>query len=453
MNWTTKARILSVLPIAVALGACDILTVRDPGRYDSEDLDDALEAVANSVEGSAHEWADWYVNWQSLLSDVYMFTGYSFYGSTWGFIDEGLVNYGTYPTSGTNFTYGKYNFPDGMSQAGWFAGESWNRLDAVLGEAEANSSVMGAQVLLGDALLDMYAGLFSCEAVLEPAPSGMAADIQVYYHAAESFGKAMEVARNIDPEVLEDLDIDFENAARTGRALMLMLSGDYEGAVSEAAAVPDDFSYNAIHSSSNFLSYNEVARWTNWNRSRVAGLMPWLSDRIVGSGATYITDKWTGELDERMPVYNSGRLGTDFETPHFSQWKYTDLAAEIPILHSGHARLIEAEAKVMSGDFGGATAILNNLRVRAGLAALPVATNEDQMMDYLLGERFAELFMEGHRAVDLHRFGLTREIFEDMDDPIRRGIGRPSKFPGSKREARLNPMVEDEKAIRCAPVG
>ena len=454
MNWTTKARKLSVLPIAVALGACDILTVTDPGRYDDEDLNDALEAVANSVEGSAQEWADWYVNWQSMLSDVYMFTGYDypFYSERWGLIDEGRVNYGTFPTIGVNFTYGKYNFPDGMSQAGWFAGESWKRLVAVRGDADANSIVMGAQVLLGDALLDMYAGLFSCEAVLDPAPSRMAADIQIYHHAAESFSKVMEVARNIDPEVLEDLDVDFENAGRTGRALMLMLRGDYEGAVSEAAGVPDDFSYNAIHSSSNFLSFNEVARWTNWNRTRIAGLMPWLSDRIVGSGATYITDKWTGELDERMPVYNSGRLGTDYETPHFSQWKYVDLAADIPILHSGHARLIEAEAKVMSGDFGGATAILNNLRGRVGLAALPVATNEELMMEYLLEERFAELFMEGHRAVDLHRFGLTREIFEAMDDPFRRGIGRPSKFPGSKREARLNTMVEDQESIRCAPV-
>lgn len=451
MNRIRKARILSALPLMVVLGACNILTVRDPGRYDSEDLDDALEAVANTVEGAPQAWADWYIIWQSLQSDVFMFTGYSFYENTWGFIDEGRVNYGTYPTVSTNFTYLKRNFPDGVAQDRWFAKESWDRLVNVLGESVAMSDVMGAQVLLGDAMLDMYGGLFSCEAVLEPAPSPMFADIQVYYKAAETFGRALEVALNVDPEVLEDVGVDFANAARTGRALMLMLGGDYEAAAAEAAAVPDGFTYNAIHSRS-FLSYNEVYRYAS--SSRVAGMMPWLWPRIDQTfSSSHVRDHYTGEYDQRMPVWYRGWNGTDFETPHYNQWKYDAIDADIPMLHSGHARLIEAEAKAMSGDFAGATAILNNLRSRVGLAPLPVPGNEDDMLDILLEERFAELFMEGHRMVDLHRFDLVREVFEDMNDPVRRGIGRPSKFPGSQREAQLNPGVEDEQSIRCAPVG
>lgn len=451
MNRIRKARMLSALPLVVVLGACNILTVRDPGRYDSKDLDDALDAVANTVEGSAQAWADWYVIWQSLQSDMLMFTGYSFYENTWGFVDEGRVDYGTYPTIGTNFTYLSRNFPDGVAQARWFARESWDRLVAVDGESVAMSDAKGAQVLLGDALLDMYSGLFSCEAVLEAAPSPMFADIQVYYKAAETFGRALEVALNIDPETLEDLDVDFANAARTGRALMLMLGGDYEAAAAEAAAVPDGFTYNAIHTRS-FLSYNEVYRYVS--QSRVAGLMEWMWPRIDQTlSSSYVRDDFSGELDRRMPVWNRGWTGTDFETPHYNPWKYDAIDAEIPILHSGHARLIEAEAKVMSGDFAGATAILNNLRSHVGLAPRPVPTNEDDMMDVLLAERFAELFMEGHRMVDLHRFDMVRDVFEAMDDPIRRGIGRPSKFPGSQREAQLNPGVEDEQAIRCAPVG
>ncbi len=451
MNRIRKARMLGALPLVVVLGACNILTVRDPGRYDEEDLDDALEAVANSVEGSVHGWADWYVFWQSLQSDVFMFTGYSFYQSRFGFIDEGWVNYGTYPTVGVNSAYWKVNFPDGMAQARWFARESWDRLVRVLGESVAKSDVMGAQVLLGDAMLDMYGGLFSCETVLEKAPSPMFADIQVYHQAAEAFGRALEVALNIDPEVLEDLDVDFANAARTGRALMLMLSGDYEGAAAEAAAVPDGFVYNAIHSRS-FVSRNDVYAWASV--SRTAGLMRWLWPRIDRTtSSSYIRDSFTLEHDQRMPVWYRGLTGTDFETPHYNQWKYTANDADIPMLHSGHARLIEAEAKVMQNDFAGAMAILNNLRSRVGLAPRPVPTNMDDMEDVLLEERFAELFMEGYRMVDLHRFDRVREVFEAMNDPIRRGIGRPSKFPGSQREAQLNPGVEDEPSIRCAPVG
>ena len=458
MFWTTKKRILGALAVAVPLGGCDILEVRDPGRYDSEDLDDALEAVANTVEGSAHGWADYYVLWQSLLSDVFQYTGwnYAFYTQTWGLIDEGRINYDTYPTSGTNWgAYSRNNFPDGMSQHSWFADRSWQRLVDNLpgGEEEAMSSTMGAQVLLGTALLDMYAGLFSCEAVLDPSPSPMRADVQVYERAAETFGRLMEVALSIDPETLEESTVDFLNAGRTGRALMLMLSGDYEGAASEAAAVPDDFSYDAIKDAGIWLQRNNVNYYGNG--LRFTGLMKWLWDRIDLTFGThsYIRDRWTNEHDTRMPVWYRGWTGTDYETQHYGQWKYPDRGTNIPMLHSDHARLIEAEAKVMNDDFAGATAILNNLRSRVGLSAVDVPTTMDGMMDFLLEERFAELFMEGHRAVDLYRFDLTEEVFREIDDPFRPAQGRASKFPGSSREAWLNPEVEDEPNLRCAPVG
>jgi hypothetical protein len=450
MTWKNKAKTLSALPIVVALGACDILTVTDPSRYVEADLDDALEAVANSVEGSAHDYSDWYVIWQALLSDVYMSTGYR--TTTFGLIDEGQIGYGTYPTAGVNYLYTAYNFPDKMAQHRWFARESWNRLDRVL-KAELMTDPKSVQVLIGDALLDMYLGLFSCEGVLEKSPSGMFADIQIYHKAAETFDRVADLVQNVDPELLEGKP-DYLNAARTGRALMLMLSEDYEGAAAEAATVPDGFSYEAVHNSSVFLQNNYVYTLTTRGRSRNAGLMEWLWPRIDQTyGAhSYIKDRWTGEHDMRMPVWYSGQLGQNYQSPHYSQWKYTDTGANIPILHSDHARLIEAEAKVMSNDYAGAAAILNNLRSRVGLAPV-TPSDEEMMMEFLLEERFAELFMEGHRAVDLYRFRLTREIFEEFDDPLRRGIGRARKFPGSKREAQLNPAIDDNRSIRCEPVG
>jgi len=54
--------------------------------------------------------------------------------------------------------------------------------------------------------------------------------------------------------------------------------------------------------------------------------------------------------------------------------------------------------------------------------------------------------------VDLYRFDLTHKVFKDIDDPYRPHVGRASKFPGSSREAWLNPEVEDEANLRCAPV-
>lgn len=444
MIWTRKAGMVGALPLVVALGACDLLTITDPGRWDDKDLDKALNAVANSVEGSAHDWADWYVIWQELLGDTYMHTG-RFY-TTFGLIDEGGVAYGTYPTTGS-FN----NFPDHVTRHGWFAEESWNRL-VRLDSAELETDVRSAQVLLGDALLEMYLGLFSCEGVLDAAPSEMRADLQIYASAAEKFGRAVEVAQKVDPEVLEDYDADYINAARTGRAFMLMLIGDYEGAVAEAAAVPDGFSYEAIHSRQTFSQWNYVVLYGSLYR--YVGLMPWLWERVdQTSTSSFIKDHYyTDEFDQRMPAWFRGWISPDGETPHYMGYKYgNDYAANIPILHSDHARLIEAEAKVMANDYAGATAILNNLRSRVGLGPLPVAATHEIMMDNLLNERFAELYMEGMRMVDLHRFGLVLEIFEDFEDELRPGVGRATKFPGSKREAQLNTMVEDNVTVRCQP--
>lgn len=457
MNWTKKARALAVLPVAVALGACDILAIRDPGRWDDKDLNEALEAVANSSEGAVQEWVDWYVIWQSLLSDVYMFTGpYGVYQSTWGLIDEGWVDYGTFPTNGTNgpqfWTYAYTgNFPDAMAQHKWFAGRSWDRLVAVKDHEFANSDIKGVQILLGTALYDMYTSLFSCEAVLEEAPSTMYADEQIYPKAAETFAKAIDVALNVDPEVLEKSRKDYLNAARTGRALMLMMSGEYDDAAAEASAVPDGFSYDAAKTNS-YRDWNKLA-WLTGRFNRYAGLMNWMWQRIDFGFNTFIKDERSGLHDSRMPVWYTRQTGSDGDTPYFGQAKYPDYSSAIPMLHSGHARLIEAEAKVMQGDYAAATAILNNLRSRVSLPPVEVPATEDEMIDFLLDERFAELFMEGYRAVDLHRFKLTRRVFDDMNDVIRPGIGRPSKFPGSSREGHLNEDVQNVRNVRCSPVG
>ncbi|MDE2974762.1 MAG: RagB/SusD family nutrient uptake outer membrane protein [Gemmatimonadota bacterium] len=457
MNWTKKARALAVLPVAMAFGACDILTIRDPGRYDDEDLDEALEAVANSAEGAVQEWIDWYVIWQSLLSDVYMFTGpHVAYYDTWGLIDEGWIDYGTFPTNGTNgdmyWTYAYTgNFPDAMAQHKWFAVESWERLVRVKNEEFANSDLMGVQILLGKALYDMYTALFSCEAVLDEAPSQMYADEQIYPQVADTFARVIEVALNVDPEVLERSKTEYVNVARTGRALMLMLSGEYDEAAAEASAVPDGFTYDAVKTNV-FRDWNKLA-YLNGRFNRYAGLMSWLWDRIDIGLNGFIKDERTGVPDTRMPVSFLNQRGSDSETPYYGQRKYPDFGSPIPMLHSGHARLIEAEAKVMQGDYAGATGLLNSLRAGVGLPSVAVPATEDDMIDFLLDERFAELFLEGHRAVDLHRFRLTRRVFDDMNDVIRPGTGRPSKFPGSSREGQLNKDVENVKNVRCSPVG
>ena len=71
--------------------------------------------------------------------------------------------------------------------------------------------------------------------------------------------------------------------------------------------------------------------------------------------------------------------------------------------------------------------------------------------------------MEGFRAADLHRFGLTREIFDEIEmmaqnDPSLAGqigerpsVGRPTQFTLTDTEPTYNPKIDNNLAARCLP--
>jgi hypothetical protein len=134
------------------------------------------------------------------------------------------------------------------------------------------------------------------------------------------------------------------------------------------------------------------------------------------------------------------------------------------MVHSDGMRLIQAEVMMRNGDYAGATAMLNSLRAAVGLDPFDVPTDEDTMRDYLLSERFAEHFMEGMRMVDLYRFGLVRETFEeieqiaidkggDLSDEVgqRPATGRPTKFTLTDDEATYNVNIVNDLLQRCFP--
>ena len=431
MNWKKKGKILSAAALfSVSLSACDILTVNDPGRYTGPDLDGALQAVADGVEGLSQQYVQYFATYTALMADEYQHTG------TWSGFDA--MDHGTWQ-------YGWYGyFAHVHTNRRVFANQSWDRFERVMGAAEAASSSQGAQVALARATYTLLSVWHNCEAVAEPAPSPMLTDMEVRAVAAEQFNEAIQVAQAAGTPF-------YQNAARAGRAIALYLAGDYPGATAEAAQVPDGFSYGQIF---NQVARNYMVVVTTRGNNEAAGLMYWLWPRIdqTEDTHTYVRDWATNEHDLRMPAWFHGEIATDNVTPHYSQWKYDSDLSTIPMYHSDHMRLIEAEGMVMSGDYSGATAVLNGLRAAVGLAPLDVPDSEDMMMEALLNERFAELFMEGYRSADLHRFGLTRERFESFNDPERPGIGRPTQWSGSTSEARYNDMVDADEAVRCFPI-
>lgn len=431
-----KAWIVAMVSV-LFLGACDLLTVSDPSRYTEGDVDTALPAVANGVEGAVHAVVDSYVIYQALLADEYQHTG------TWSSYDEtdhGRFQYATSPMDGVQ---------DAWHRAQWFALDAEERFKRVLGESEAASSPLTAQVRLANGFAALYLGMAFCESVpdreggaSDPERGSVVTDMQMLDVAVQRFSNALQAAQAAGRS-------DYMTTAMAGRAQAKLIKGDYAGAAADAATVPDGFSYNAIF---NQQSNNAVVQLTTATFNLAAGLMyKWWPLIEQSDEAGYMRDPWTMAFDRRMPVYFNGRLATDNETPHYSQWKYNSVTDAIPMVHSDGMRLIQAEAMAAAGDFAGATAILNRLRAAVDLAPLETPTDLATMVQVIGTERFAELFMEGQRAVDLHRADLVAEVFAALNDPERPGAGRPTKFTLSDQEALYNNNIESDLTKRCIP--
>ena len=416
----------------VGIAACgDLLTVSDPQRYTSEDLDEALPAVANGVEGAVHEVIDNWVVYQSLLSDIYQHTG------TWQGYDE--IDHG-------RFIYGAVDMDGVMNsllRARWFAGDAEERFIKVLGEADAAKSPLTAQARLGGAFADLVIGMTWCEApAINDGPA--VPDTEILAQAIQKFTATIATAQAAGAS-------EIAMAATAGRARANLVAGNYAAAAADAKQIPDGFSYDAKF---NNQSSNWIVTVTTATFNKAAGLREkwWhLVDNDPPPGPTFMRDPYTNEHDPRKPVYWDGSRSTDNVTPHYSQWKYQVETDDIPLVHSSEMRLIEAEALMRNSDYPGAMAIINAGRAKVGLSPIAEPTDATEMRDILLSERAAELYMEGMRAVDLYRFGITKEIFAAMNDPERPASGRPTKFSMSDTEALYNNNIADDLAQRCLP--
>lgn len=404
---TSGLRAIVAMVAIVGVAACDgLLEVSDPNSITADELDRNLPLVANGVEGAVHEVLDSWVLNQALLADVYQSTG----------TYEGVAD----------IDHGhKESVLHGMSGAGaawiralWFANDAEQRFRRVLGEAAAASSPLTAQVRLSNGLAHLYIGMTFCELALESG-GGVATDAEVLARADELLTEAFVTARAAG-------SLDHATAAQAGRAVARVLLDDWTGAESDAGAIPAGFSYDARFSAEN---ENLLVRLSSGNYERAAGLMyNWWPLIEISDRPGFMRDPWSDEPDPRLPVHFDGALADDDMTPYRGQRKYPSLDDDIPIVHSDHMQLIIAESRARNGDYAGATAILNQLRGAVGLPGHATPDESSEMEEILLRERFAELFLEGYRLVDLHRKGIMREVFDALEDPARPGAGRPSKW-------------------------
>ena len=378
---------------ALAFSGCDFFDGEAEKRRILSELELELTPMANGAEDLAQRSTGWWVLLQAHQADVLQaaepepdFLG----GWTYlGFLERG------------------------WNQARQLSSVVEERLHRELELEDAESHPLMAQVRWATGLAELYLGMTFCETVLDEE---LLSDMQVYRWAEQSLGLAIETARRAG-------SVPYLNAALAGRAHTRMLLEDWNGAESDAMEVPAGFSYVSYHIEGD---PNPLVSWIQ--QGSVGLLHKWWPLVEESEDPGFMIDPWSGEEDHRIPVhYDGGTLGGS-EIPHYRPLKYVSPVDDIPIVHYDMAQLIIAEAKAVRGDYDGATAVLNRLRAAVGLPPHDVPGTVEEMEELILWERFAELHLEGQRLIDLHRKGLMEEVFEELNDPERPGVGRPSKW-------------------------
>lgn len=104
--------------------------------------------------------------------------------------------------------------------------------------------------------------------------------------------------------------------------------------------------------------------------------------------------------------YSFQFAGTRAELAPFGQ----DVGINWRIIRYSDVLLMLAEALNETGDQAGAIALINQVRQRAEIADLPAGLSQQEVFDAIVEERIMELTGEGHRYLDLVRWGLADEV-------------------------------------------
>ena len=432
----TTTRLAAGLAAALlAAASCnDVLEVADPQTFSNEDLNapQILKAVADGVEGQFQQVFDDHVVFSGLLADEILDT------STWiewADVSTGRIR-GDWPTA----TPGWVGTQNELLRTRYSSLSAQERFRTVLG-ADASKSTLMAQVRTTEAWADLILGMDYCESTLEPNGPRQP-DSEVIKASIAKFADAITISQAAGAT-------DYINWATAGRARANLLAGNYPAALADAQAVAANYEKRALYSTSSATHFPGNQLHINRNRSGGLHRLWWSqvdTTPALGTGnaraVLFVKDPWTNVADRRMAVLHApGQLGVNNSTPHYSIDKYSDYAASITITSKREMNLIAAEVHWRSGNLQGAIDAMNLNRTRAGVALAPFAMplTADQVRDRLLSERFAELFVEGHRLADLNRFGLMTQ---------RLGPGRAAKLPLSRTEILNNPSLREGEA-RC----
>lgn len=201
---------------------------------------------------------------------------------------------------------------------------------------------------------------------------------------------------------------------RALRARVAIYTGDYTGALSYLSNSFIDASGD-LKNGVNYVFSNQPNDGTN----------PFYSNPQSGSGDSYVVhpsfvaDAESGDNrvvgDKAIKRMKDGSVNTaslDGLSSDYGLYVYKSPTDPAPIIRNAELLLIRAEANINkdSPDFSAAESDLNVIRNNAGLPDYSGSLNKADLNDEMLKQRRYELFYEGHRWVDMRRFGRLGQL-------------------------------------------
>lgn len=130
-----------------------------------------------------------------------------------------------------------------------------------------------------------------------------------------------------------------------------------------------------------------------------------------------VTDAEAGDLRVAQKVETLPEPRSLYELSSDIRYSiYSSSVAPVSIIRNEELILLRAEANMMLGNIDPAIADLNFLRVHSGGLAERADLNADNIEDELLYQRRYGLMFEGHRWIDMRRFGRLDELPLDRPD-------------------------------------
>lgn len=291
-----------------------------------------------------------------------------------------------------------------------------------------------AQLKLWAGYTNRLLGENMCEATIDGGPR--APSTVFLTRAEQQFSDALAIATAAG-------NAQYASAARAGRAAVRADLGNWAGAVADAAGIPDAFVYQMPY-------YTTDA--DQWNRIYEASANTPFRAHTVWN--TFYQQYYTSTRDPRVPWVQSAAqpvgdaaVLTLGRVPWYRQTKYTSRSSPINLSSGWEMRLIEAEARLVTGDVPGAMTLVNKHRTALGLQPW-AAADAASAWTALRRERGIELWLEGRRLNDLRRWDTAKRpgelsVYETPNATSYLDAERNLCFPISNSEMETNPNLKN----------